>query len=45
MIILQHHARALQIEYGSRHHETSGQSYKHFTIVINDPRVVTWAIS
>ena len=24
---------------------TSGQSYKHFTIVINDPRVVTWAIS
>ena len=24
---------------------TSGQSYKHFTIVINDPRVITWAIS
>ena len=24
---------------------TCGQSYKHFTIVINDPRVVTWAIS
>ena len=23
----------------------SGQSYKHFTIVINDPRVVIWAIS
>ena len=22
-----------------------GQSYKHFMIVINDPRVVTWAIS
>ena len=44
MIILQHHARALQIEYGSRHHETSGQSYKHFTIVIYNPRLVLWSI-
>ena len=24
--------------------DTSGQSYKHFTIVIYDPRVVIWGI-
>ena len=37
--------RVLKLYFVIRLIQTSGQSYKNFTIVINNPRVVNWAIS
>ena len=40
----QQHEAGLQQDHWPQQEVTSGQSYKHFTIVIYDPRVVIWSI-